>query len=153
MNAQTARKQLEKRLARLRAGDPSLAVPPRGWVTAIREALGMSAVQLARRLGVKPSRINAIQKAEISGAITIKSMREAAEAMNCKFVYALVPIEPLEKMVEERARLHAAARLQALDHTMALEDQSIDAEDRKAQEDWIIREVLEKEARRLWNEP
>lgn len=153
MNAQNARKQLEKRLAPLRKKEAELAMPTRGWVTAIREALGMTAAQLAQRLGVVPSRINAIQKAEVSGAITIKSMREAAEALNCKFVYALVPVEELDALVEKRARLHAASRLKALDHTMALEDQSVDADDRKSQEEWIIRDMLEKHARRLWNEP
>lgn len=153
MRAQNARKQLEKRLAPLRKMEAELAMPARGWITAIREALGMTAVQLAQRLDVVPSRVNAIQKAEVSGALTIKSMREAAEALNCKFVYALVPVDEMDDLVEERARLHAAARLKALDHTMALEDQSIDAADRKSQEDWIIRDVLEKHSRRLWNEP
>lgn len=153
MKTQNARKQLEKRLAPLRRKDAELAMPARGWITAIRDALGMTATQLACRLGVVPSRVNAIQKAEVSGAITIKSMREAAEALNCKFVYALVPVEEMDTLVEERARLHAAARLRALDHTMALEDQSVDAADRKSQEDWIIRDVLEKHSRRLWNEP
>ena len=153
MIAQNARKQLEKRLAPLRAMDAELAVPPRGWVTAIRDALGMSAIQLARRLGVKQPRINAIEKAELSGSITIKSMREAAEAMNCKFVYALVPVKPMDELIEDRARLHAEERLKSLDHTMALEDQSVDDDDRKAQEAWIIKEVLEKESRRLWGEP
>jgi len=132
--------------------DAELSMPPRGWVTAIREALGMTATQLANRLGVKQPRINAIEKAELSGAITIKSMREAAEAMNCKFVYALVPVKPMDDLMEDRARMLAAERLKALDHTMALEDQSVDGDDRKAQEAWIIREVLEKETRRLWSD-
>ena len=45
--AHLARKNLDRRLAPLRA-EPLIA-PPSGWIKAIREALGMTAEQLARR--------------------------------------------------------------------------------------------------------
>ncbi len=71
-----ARKHLDKRLAPLQ--NVELAVPPRGWMKALREALGMSTRQLAARMGVSPSRIPTIEKAEVTGATTIRTLREAA---------------------------------------------------------------------------
>ena len=78
--AALGRKNLEKRLAPLRA--ESIVTPPRGWAKAIREALGMTTRQLAKRMGAAPSRVSAIEKAEMTGAITLKTLRETAEAMD-----------------------------------------------------------------------
>ena len=47
--AALARKQLERRFAPLR--EMSFAVPPRGWIKAIREALGMTARPARRSYG------------------------------------------------------------------------------------------------------
>ena len=82
--AALARKSLDKRLSPLR--DMPLAVPPRGWLRAIRESLSMTTRQLAERMDVARSRINALEKAELSGATTLKSLRAAAEAMECTLV-------------------------------------------------------------------
>jgi len=152
MNMENARKQLERRLSPLRKIESELATPPRGWIKAIREALNMSAVQMAKRLGVVRSRINALEKSEVTGNVTIKTMREAAEAMNCKFVYAIVPVKPMDELLRDRAKIVAKERLQFIDHTMRLEDQAMDEGDRKQQADRIIDEIIEKEARRLWTE-
>jgi len=148
-----ARKQIEKRLTPLRKIEGELAMPGRGWIRAIREALGMTATQLASRLGVVQSRITALEKAEVSGSVTIKTMREAAEAMNCKFVYAIVPVKPMDEILRDRAKMVAKERLQSIDHTMRLEDQAMDEADRQEQAARIIDEIIEKEPRRLWGEP
>src|SRR3546814_20681436 len=87
--AALARKQLERRFASLR--ETSFAVPPRGWIKAIREALGMTVRPLAARMGTSVSRIPVIEKAEVRGSTKITTLRQAAEAMNCTFVYAFVP--------------------------------------------------------------
>ena len=52
----SARKQLDKRLNILQNVDV-LARPPRGWIKAIREALGMTTAQLGNRLGVSQPRV------------------------------------------------------------------------------------------------
>lgn len=153
MSMKNARKQLEKRLSPLRKMERELATPPRGWIKAIREALNMSAVQMAKRLGVVRSRVNALEKSEVTGNVTIKTMREAAEAMNCKFIYAIVPVKPMDELLRDRAKIHAHERLQSIDHTMRLENQAMDEEDREEQAARIINEIIENEPRRLWREP
>ena len=82
----------------------------------------MTARQLASRMGVAPSRIPVIEEAEVTGSTTLRTLREAAAAMNCAFVYAFVPIEPLDDMLRERAMQKARKDVSRLDHTMRLEN-------------------------------
>src|SRR5712692_2909237 len=81
-------------------------VPPvRGWIKGIRESLGMTTVQLAKRLGVKQPSVVAIEQSEVKGTIELATLRRVAEALDCTLAYALVPNKPLEQTVRERARL------------------------------------------------
>lgn len=143
-----ARKHLDKRLATLREAE--LTAPPRGWMKAIREALGMSTRQLATRMGVSPSRVPTIEKAEVTGATTIRTLRAAAEAMNCTFVYALVPVKPLEDILQERAKEKANGELTRLDHTMKLENQALRRADIDDEKQRIIDQHLTGSLRQLW---
>ncbi|YCI06604.1 mobile mystery protein A (plasmid) [Ensifer sp. D2-11] len=148
--AALARKQLERRLAPVR--ELKLIAPPRGWMKAIREALGMTTRQLAMRMGAAPSRIPAIEKAEVSGATTIKTLREAAAAMNCTFVYAFVPIKPLDDILRERAAEKVGEQMIRLDHTMRLENQALVKSDLEDERRRLIDALLADSARRLWDE-
>lgn len=145
-----ARKQLERRLAPLR--DLKLVAPPRGWMKAIREALGMSTRQLAARMGASPSRVPAIEKAEAAGATTIKTLREAAAAMNCTFVYAFVPNQPLDDILRQRAAEKAGHVLARLDHTMRLENQALLRSDLDDERRRVIEQILTGSARSLWED-
>ncbi len=148
--ATLARKQLEKRLAPLR--EAPFAVPPRGWMKAIREALGMTARQLAARMGVSPSRIPVIEKAEVTGATTIKTLREAAEAMNCTFVYAFVPTKPLDDILRDRVVQKTRKTIARLDHTMRLENQALLKSDLDDEQRRMIELVLSGSLRGLWED-
>ena len=53
-----------------------------GWIATARKALGMSAAQLARRLGVTRARISQAEQAELSGSVTLKTMQATAKAMD-----------------------------------------------------------------------
>jgi predicted DNA-binding mobile mystery protein A len=146
-----ARHQLDKRLNSLRDSE-SLARPPHGWVRAIREALGMTTAQLGKRIGVSQSRAFDIEKAELSGRITLDSLERAAHALDCRLVYALVPRQPLESKVDERALRLARQRLQATSHSMALEAQRVGREDEEFQVREVARRLLEKSGSALWED-
>jgi len=148
--AALARKQLERRLAPLR--QTKLATPPRGWIRAIRDALGMTGSQLAARMGVGPSRIPVIEKAEITGATTLKTLRDAAEALNCTFVYAFVPVKPLDDILRDRAKLKVAGDIARLDHTMRLENQALLKSDLDDEQQRMIAAVLSGSLRGLWDD-
>lgn len=145
-----ARRHLDSRLSSLEAGE-SLAVPPRGWIRAIRDALGMSRKQLAARLGLRPQTLATMEKGEASGAITLKTLRRAAEALDCRVVYAFVPNTSLEDAVRRRAREIALRDLGRVAHTMKLEAQATGDADLDARVEDYIRTVLRD--RDLWNDP
>ncbi|MGE3621280.1 MAG: mobile mystery protein A [Acidimicrobiia bacterium] len=114
---------LDQRLAAVRRLD--LARPPRGWVRAIRDALGMTTEQLADRLEITQSAASKLEASEAAGTIRLNSLAKAADALGCTLVYALVPKESLTATLHQRARSVAAHELGAVDVTMALEDQRV----------------------------
>lgn len=144
-----ARKNLDKKLAHLR--DDPLSMPRTGWVKAIREALGLTAAQLGARMGVVQSRVSTIEKAEITGATTIKTLREAAQALDCTFVYAFVPTKPLNDLLHDQATRKADHELARLHHTMRLENQALTPDDLKAERARLVAELLSGNLRRVWD--
>ena len=151
MDAAIARKSLEKHLARLRPTE-RLQPPAKGWVRAIRDALGMTAVQLANRMKISQPSVVALEKDEAKSTVTLARLERAAEAMDCTLVYALVPNRPLEDIVMERARQRADKLLARVNHTMALEMQNLDAKALIEERDDLATELLRENIRRLWDE-
>jgi predicted DNA-binding mobile mystery protein A len=101
-------------------------MPPKGWVRAIRDAIGMTGAQLGHRLGMTAQAVVSLERSEASGRIQLSTLRRAAEAMDCVLVYALVPNTSLNEMVDRRARELAVRALRRVSHSMALEDQQVD---------------------------
>ena len=101
-----------------------LARPPRGWVRAIREALGMSAAALSERLGTTAGAVSRLEQSEAADRIRLDTLRRAADALGCDLVYLLVPRRPLTAAVRDRARELAHHQIAATEQTMRLEDQA-----------------------------
>lgn len=96
----------------------------KGWINLIRTTLNISQVQLANKLKVSAPAIADLEKREAEGAITLKALKEAGEALNLKLVYGFVPMDgSLEKMVEDRAKKQASKIIKRTSVTMKLEDQ------------------------------
>lgn len=119
-----ARRHLDARLNR-HSPLASLQRPPKGWVKAIREALGMTTAQLARRMGVAQPSVVALEQSEAFGRIRLDTLQRAASALDCRFVYAFVPNQSLEALVESRRRELAERQLAAVEQSMSLENQSV----------------------------
>lgn len=145
-----ARQRLDDRLSVLKP-ESRFAVPPKGWIRAIRDALGMSAIQLGMRLGVKPQSVADLEKSEALGTIQLKTLRKTAEALDCTLVYALVPNSSLEDAIQKRARSIARKALARIEHSMDLEAQGLPKAEREARIDEYIREHLRE--RDLWERP
>jgi predicted DNA-binding mobile mystery protein A len=120
-----ARDRLDARLAELKPLD-RFAVPPKGWIRAIRDAIGMSGSKLGKRLGMTAQGVKSLEQSEANGKIQLSTLRRAAEAMDCVLVYAVVPRTSLKQMVDQRARELALRALRRVSHSMALEDQRVD---------------------------
>ncbi len=102
-----------------------VAMPPTGWIKAIRTAIGMSMQQLGNKLNVSKQGVMDIEKREKDGSITIKSLREIARAMDMQLVYGFVPNDgSLDALIEKRATELATQIVMRTATTMKLEDQA-----------------------------
>ncbi len=142
------RKHLEARLAPLRDNTIS-ARPPKGWVRALRDAIGMTAAELGRRIGVSQAQASQFEQGEVDGSITLRSLRGVAEAMDCELVYALVPRRPLDEMLMSEAVKVAERQLRSTHHTMTLENQAMRGADQDSERERLIAALLD-DPRRIW---
>jgi predicted DNA-binding mobile mystery protein A len=148
----TAYEQLDKRFAKLKPLTNEAARPSRGWIRAIREALGMTTGQLAKRLGVQQPRVVELERGEAAGNITVKSLERAAEALGCRLVYAFVPKDPLADTIRKRASVIADQQLSSVEHTMRLEGQGVNDKALRQESHLRLVEKLLRRPARLWDE-
>ncbi|WP_426265226.1 mobile mystery protein A [Sphingomonas sp. PWP1-2] len=145
-----ARKRLDERLTALGPAE-RFAVPPRGWIRAIRDALGMSGSQLGQRIGITAQSVQNLETSEVSGTVQLNTLRKAAEAMDCVLVYALIPKSSLARTMEQRERAIAIEALRRVSHSMALEDQRVaDTEDEARIQRYIATSLRQRD---IWNKP
>ena len=123
--SQHTRLTLDAAQAKRRAAVDLLARPEGGWISAIRRALGMSAADLAGRLGVEISTVSRIEASEVGETIKLETLRRFADQLGCDLVYALVPRQSLNRAVNQRAREIATKRVARLQQTMSLEQQGL----------------------------
>jgi predicted DNA-binding mobile mystery protein A len=130
-----------------------LKAPPEGWLRTVRNALGMSGAELAKKMGVTRARVAQAEHAELTGGITLKSMQATAEAMGCRFVYAIVPSsDRIEDIITAQARKKAKAIVGTASKHMALENQKL-PDDKIAQEvERLTREIAEEMPPDLWRD-
>ncbi len=144
------REQIDASLQRL---SPLLdaTAPPKGWIRAIRDALGMTGKQLANRLGVAQQAVARIEKEELAGSVTIKTMRRIAECLDCVFVYGFVPRTSLEETVARQAKKVAALRLAQVSQTMSLENQALSKRENEQALSDLVDELIRTLPSNLWN--
>jgi len=124
-----------------------IARPQKGWVRAIREALGVSSGELGLRLGASRQLALQQEKAEAEERITLKNLRSLANALDCDLVYALVPrAETMQALLEDRARAQAKKNVLGVEHSMALENQAVGGIDQAVETE--TRRLLKKRASR-----
>jgi len=142
-------RQLDAGLTRWRSAELP-ARPPSGWIKAIREALGMPAAHLAKRLGLVPSTVLRLETSEADDTISLGSLRRAAEALDCELQYALVPRQSIAQTMESQANKIARERMAAVVHTMALEAQATSNETVNTQVKELAESLLKGSRRELW---
>ena len=129
-----------------------VTTPPEGWLCTVRKALGMSAAQLARRLGKSRALISKTEKSELDGGVTLKTMQSMAETMNCRFVYAIVPEDSIEAILEARATKQAKQRVLETSKHMALEEQSLSQKQLAFEVERLAGEMLKEQPNNFWND-
>lgn len=128
-------KQLERALD-VFAPAKNSSRPQKGWLRAIREATGISLREMATRLKKTPTLAAKLEKSEAEYRITLASLRDAADALGCQLVYALMPKSgTIQDMAEQGAKTRAAENVRAVEHSMALEDQAVGGIEGKIEEE------------------
>ncbi len=125
--------------------------PPKGWIRAIRTALGINNRQFSNLLNVHKSRISKIEQDEINDALTIKTMRNVAEALDCEFVYGFAPKTTLSKTIEKRAREVVQKTINKTNYTMRLEKQSLSKEELNEVLEEKVKKLIETMPKTLWD--
>jgi predicted DNA-binding mobile mystery protein A len=124
--------------------------PMGGWLRAIRETLGMTTRQLAKRIGITQSAVVDTERTEAKGDITLATLQRYAAALDCELRYALVPKRSLQEMVDERAERIARDQVSRVRHSMALENQQTSQEHSEREVEDLRRKLLEGKRSRLW---
>ncbi|MEZ0542537.1 mobile mystery protein A [Fibrella arboris] len=142
------REQLDKRLKT----QFSALYTDIGWIKSIREALGMSTQQLAKRVGIDQSRISRLEHAEIDGDLKLSSLKKIAEGFKMQFVYGFVSKDSLEEMVKEQARKIALRRMAKVNHTMRLEEQELTNDEKAKSFDDLVQRILIENPKDFWDQ-
>jgi predicted DNA-binding mobile mystery protein A len=146
----TQRRILDQRFTTIR-GLSLIQKPKSGWIKAVREGLGMTGAQLASRMNIAPSNVTILEGRESQSKTTLESMERAAKALGCKFVYAILPDDTLEKMIQAQAEKAAEELVRNVHHHMKLEKQNVEEDVRKEQIRSLAAEIKEKMDKRLWS--
>ncbi|MGO4716542.1 hypothetical protein [Bradyrhizobium sp. 2TAF24] len=92
------------------------------------------------------------EQAELSGAASIKSMQAAAEAMGCRFVYAIMPEGRIQDVIMAQARKKAAALVRTASTHMALENQNLSDAKIAAEIDRIAEDLAREMPSDFWSD-
>jgi predicted DNA-binding mobile mystery protein A len=126
--------------------------PRNGWIDSIREALGLTKTQLARRMGIARPNLNKLEANEISGSITLSSLQKAARALECELKYVLVPVKSLSETVQVQALHRAQQKLSRVNQSQALEASAMESTNLSNAIADLARELEVQRSTDLWND-
>ena len=93
-----------------------------------------------------------MERMETEDRISLKQLRRVAEALECDLDYALVPRQPIEETVMERAREKATKLVTKADVQMALEAQQLNKTALVEEINHETQRLLETMPRDLWED-
>ena len=141
---------LDRQLPALQAAAKALrSRPSKGWIAAIRTALGMTSTALAKRLEVSHSTMLEYEKGEVRGSVTLQTLGRVADALGAELIVALVPRKSVEATLRERAESIARQEMGAVIQTMRLEDQEVESEATHEEYEKLVTSLL-RYPRKLW---
>jgi predicted DNA-binding mobile mystery protein A len=115
--------QLDRKLKPFK-GNENIIIPEQGWIFNIRTALNITLEQLGNKLKMTKQGVKKIEEREASESISIKSLKEIANAMDLKLVYGFVSkYGSLENLVNHKAEQLATKIVMRTNHNMKLENQ------------------------------
>ena len=144
-NKKILRRSYQKKFEALKKA--IISRPQQGWLKTIREFLGMTTTQLAKRLEISQPRIVAMEKNERN--VKISTMERIADVLNCDFTYAFITREHIDDIIYNQAKKKAQKILDKVNKNMELENQLVKTDDLLKD---IIEELLDGNIARIWDE-
>lgn len=131
-----------------------LPQPGQGWIRTLRSALTMSGAALSKRLGGHRSTASYLERSELDGSVTLKKLQQTAEAMDCRFVYAMVPRagEDVRTLIERQAENVARRIVEQGSVQMMLEGQQLSEENKEKEVQRLKDELQAKMPRDFWDD-
>jgi len=137
--------QIDKKLGLFK----NFEIPKEGWIKTIRKSLSMTYNILARKNSMSPQVIKIFEKNEIKGSITLNTLKKIAASLNCRLVYAIVPDESFEKMIDDRINKIADTLVGKVSDTMMLESQKPGDDVLKRQRNELVHS-LKSDYKKIW---
>lgn len=113
----------------------------------IREALGMTQEQLAKRIHAKQSSVAQMEK---GSDFQISTLQKVAKALNCELLIHLVPKQEIVQLLEEKSTERATKLVSASSGNTALEMQLPERKYIDLQVEEMKEEILKKHRKVLW---
>jgi predicted DNA-binding mobile mystery protein A len=148
-NLQLQRRQLDRIFESLREIS-DLSVPTKGWIRAIRSALGMPLDAISKKLGMTSEGVLMLEKREAEGSITLNRLREAANALDCSLIYVIVPNKDLDSVLRGEAARTADKMIGRVSTTMSLEGQDVAEDENKELRNELIDKLIAN-PKLIWN--
>lgn len=139
--------QALKQFAPLRHSPP----PAIGWAKTIREALGISVRQMARRTGLSRTSVTSAEAGEAKGTVQFDTLRGLANALECDLVYALVPRTSLAQTLRDQAEHKAATIVGGVADSMELEAQGVESSATERQVRDLAEQLLRDRGQDFWD--
>ncbi len=143
--------QIDKKLEPFKSFE-AIVIPPKGWINAVRSALNMTLRQYGKKLNISPQSVKELEEREANGSITVKTLKEAGQALNLKFVYGFIPLEgSIERMIEKKSAEIARDIILRTSQSMKLEDQENAEERLKKALEAKTRDLIDNLPKYLWD--
>ena len=116
----------------------------------IREALGMTQKQLAKKIKVSQPLLSRIE--DNAGSCALKTVARVARALECDFLGALVSKDTLEARIKKQAEMKAKSMVKRAFASMAMEQQAPENKAYEYQLKKLTAELAADPGPELWEE-
>jgi predicted DNA-binding mobile mystery protein A len=96
--------------------------------------------------------VTVLEREEVAGGISLKTLRQAAEALDCELIYALIPRHSLQQTVRQQAEKVAGQQMAQVSHSMVLEAQQLTAEEQSRALQGKVEELMLSLPKNLWDQ-
>ncbi len=143
--------QLDQKLKSFVASK-NTTTPTKGWLHTIRTSLNMTMEQLGNKLSITKQGVKKIEESEAKGSVSLKTLKEVAQALELQLVYGFVPKNgSIKQLVDKKATALATKIVLRTHKNMQLENQAItDVKIKQAIKD-LAEELTREMKKSLWD--